>query len=116
MKGLNIGDKVKVISKEEVYKNWIKDQFYYFSPKYGKGSSFAFTPEAVEKYCGKVVTIVEVFKNDTYHIAEDCGGSWTEDMFESKINFLEDINNFCQSRCILKECDSSCSLIKYKGL
>ena len=78
MSKYKVGDVVKVKDNLEINK-------YYDDVRFG---------EAMVKYLGKKVTIAEIFDNKYYCIKEDNDCFyWTEDMFEDKIEKIEEISN-----------------------
>ena len=77
MKNLRVGDKVRVISEEEVKKHSMIGSDYKFDYNYN------FTPSMFE-FCDKIVTIKSTIVNDAYHIKESKEDNWyfSPDMFE----------------------------------
>lgn len=69
MSKYKVGDRVVVISKEEA------DEKSHVSPGFA---------DSMKKYCGKVVTIKEVYEvyNDGSYRIEECGYWWCDEFFE----------------------------------
>lgn len=79
-----VGDKVKIKSLD-----WYNDnKDYYGNVECG----FYYFIEEMTKYCGKILTIGEVYRN-VYEVQEDENFIWTDDMFDSKIENHDDVES-----------------------
>ena len=72
-----VGDKVKIKSLDwyndnRDYNGNVECGFYYFI-------------EEMSKYCGKILTIGKIYRNDSYILQEDENFIWTDEMFDSII-------------------------------
>ena len=83
-----VGDKVKIKSLDwynanRDYNGNVECGFYYFI-------------EEMSKYCGKILTIGEIYRNyrnNSYVLQEDEDFEWTEDMFDSIIENPDDVES-----------------------
>ena len=79
-----VGDKVKIKSLD-----WYNDnRDYYGNVECG----FYYFIEEMTKYCGKILTIGEVYRN-VYELQEDENFIWTDDMFDSIIENTDDVES-----------------------
>lgn len=79
-----IGDKVKIKSLD-----WYNDnRDYYGNVECG----FYYFTEEMTKYCGKILTIGEIYRND-YELQEGENFIWTDDMFDSIIDIIENTDD-----------------------
>lgn len=79
MAKFNVGDKLRVISKETMRSH--NGAYYMSGSTTGEDILTSMT-----KYCGEVVTVSEYTTNGTYSIEEDGKNwNWTDEMFEGKI-------------------------------
>ena len=79
-----IGDKVKIKSLDwynanRDYNGNVECGFYYFI-------------EEMSKYCGKILTIGEIYRN-YYDLQEDENFIWTDEMFDSIIENPDDVES-----------------------
>lgn len=79
-----VGDKVKIKSLDwynanRDYNGNVECGFYYFI-------------EEMSKYCGKILTIGEIYRN-YYDLQEDENFIWTDDMFDSIIDIIENTDD-----------------------
>ena len=84
-----VGDKVKIKSLDwyndnRDYDGNVECGFYYFT-------------EEMTKYCGKILTIGEIYRNDSYVLQEDEDFEWTDDMFDSIIENPDDVESKASS-------------------
>lgn len=80
-----VGDKVKIKSLD--WYNANKD--YYGNVVCG----FYYFIEEMSKYCGKILTIGKIYRNDRYVLQEDENFAWTNDMFDSNIENPDDVES-----------------------
>lgn len=103
MKNLNVGDKVKIVS----YNEYCLRNLRIGSPSMVMDMT---------KYCDRIATITEIFKDNTYRLDVDKGyWTWTDNMFEAEINLdttLRDLKSYCTYSCI-SPCSEECPLYKY---
>lgn len=83
-----VGDKVKIKSLDwyndnRDYNGNVECGFYYFI-------------EEMSKYCGKILTIGDVYRNE-YELQEDENFIWTDDMFDSIIENPDDVESKASS-------------------
>ena len=79
-----VGDKVKIKSLDwynanRDYNGNVECGFYYFI-------------EEMSKYCGKILTIGEVYRNE-YELQEGENFIWTDEMFDSIIENTDDVES-----------------------
>lgn len=79
-----VGDKVKIKSLDwyndnRDYDGNVECGFYYFT-------------EEMTKYCGKILTIGEVYRNG-YELQEGKNFIWTDEMFDSNIENPDDVES-----------------------
>lgn len=87
-----VGDKVKIKSLD-----WYNDnRDYYGNVECG----FYYFIEEMTKYCGKILTIGEVYRN-VYELQEDENFIWTDDMFDSIIENTDDVESKTSSEQIV---------------
>ena len=80
-----VGDKVKIKSLDwynanRDYDGNVECGFYYFI-------------EEMSKYCGKILTIGEIYRNNRYVLQEDENFAWSDEMFDSNIENPEDVES-----------------------
>ena len=80
-----VGDKVKIKSLDwyndnRDYDGYVECGFCYFTEK-------------MTKYCGKILTIGEIYRHDSYILQEDEDFEWTDDMFDSIIENTDDVES-----------------------
>lgn len=79
-----IGDKVKIKSLD-----WYNDnRDFYGNVECG----FYYFIEEMSKYCGKILTIGEIYRN-YYDLQEDENFIWTDEMFDSIIENTDDVES-----------------------
>ena len=79
-----IGDRVRIKSLD-----WYNDNRDYYG---NVDCGFYYFTEEMTKYCGKILTIGEVYRND-YELQEDKNFIWTDDMFDSIIENTDDVES-----------------------
>ena len=79
-----VGDKVKIKSLD-----WYNDnRDYYGNVECG----FYYFIEEMTKYCGKILTIGDVYRNE-YELQEGENFIWTDEMFDSIIENTDDVES-----------------------